>query len=84
MNLDLVIFWSGWATLLLGVLFSLASGLALVLVLLDYLGKRLWRRILKFYDLHDVARVVREAELEGRLTRHVEPEMPRRSLWKRK
>lgn len=84
MNLDLVIFWSGWATLLLGVLFSLASGLALVLVLLDYLGKRLWRRILKFYDLHEVARVVREAELEGRLTRRAEPEMPRRSLWKRK
>ena len=84
MNLDLVLLWAGWATLLLGVPFSLASGLALVLVLLDYLGKRLWRRILKFYDLRDVARVVREAELEGRLTRRVEPEMPRRSLWKRK
>lgn len=85
MSLDTILLWSGWATLVLGVLFSLASGLGLVLVLLDYLGKRLWHRILKFYDLHEVARVVREAELEGKLTRRapVEPPRKRRGLWKK-
>lgn len=83
MNLDLVILWSGWATLALGVLFSIASGLTLVL--LEYLDKRLWHRILKFYDLREVARVVREAELEGKLTRRAPPEPPRkrRGLWEK-
>lgn len=67
--MDNFVYWSGWVSLALGLFFTVISGLFAGGWLLKKGCDYLWKRMLSAYDLWVIARVVRQAEREGRMAR---------------